>query len=127
MPYTLHWDGQGLVKKLTGFVSADEHVESTDASTSHPKFEEAKYIINDFSDISGHDVDRVAMEFIASIRLGASIKKSNLRVIYVSPNESIRSFVDELTIHPFDGSWETRSFKTMDEAQDWLKRQPEPV
>lgn len=126
MPYTLNWDGQGLVKRMTGFVSADEHVDSTNASTSHPRFPDAEYIINDFRETTGHDFDHVTTEFVASIRLGASIRKSNIRVLYVSPDESIHAFVDELTTHPFDGAWETRSFKTMEEAMAWLGQAPEP-
>ena len=126
MPYTLHWDGQGLVKTLTGYVSADEHVDSTNASTAHPRFSEAKYIINDFSEVTGFDLDQVTTEFVASIRLGASIRKGNIRVVYVSPDELIRAFVDELTIHPFDGAWETCFFRTMKEARAWLGAQPEP-
>lgn len=124
MPFTLYWDGQGIVKRLSGFVTAREFMESAGASTSHPRFDEAQYVINDFSGATGLDIDEAATEYVAVLRLGASASKRHLRVIYVSGDPVVHSFVARLGSPPFDCSWETRVFATLPEAEEWLSRQP---
>lgn len=124
MPFTLYWDGQGIVKRLSGLVTAREFMESAAASTSHPRFDEAQYVINDFTDASRLAIDDAATEYVAVLRLGASANKRRLRVIYVSTDPVVQSFVARLGSPPFDCSWETRVFATLPEAEAWLSRQP---
>ncbi|WP_374277923.1 hypothetical protein [Azonexus sp.] len=124
MSFALCWDGSGLLKRFGGYVSAEEFMDSADASFSHPDIDRARYIINDFSNVTGHGLCDAVAEYVGVMRMGASLSTPNLRVLYISTDESIRDFVAALTAHPFHTAWETRVFPTMSLAEAWLKLQP---
>ena len=43
------WENKGVLKRLSGHVSADEFVHSVEAIQADPRFDDIRYVINDFS------------------------------------------------------------------------------
>lgn len=127
MPYTVKWDGAGLIKKLSGFISPLEFAKSAEASTSHPDFDRAKYVINDFTEVSGADL-MAAVEDVAIARIGASNGKSLLKVAYVGNGDILSRFLAELLSPQYDCGWETRMFASREDAMHWacLAELPKP-
>lgn len=119
MAYSVAWDGTGLVKELSGHVDSEEFARSSVSTTSHPEFDRAKYVLNDFTNVTKADlVDCV--EYVALMRIGASRNKSRLKVAYVLHNEDIIQFVSELLSEKYDCGWETKVFETREEAMRWV-------
>ena len=120
MPYRLYWDGRGLIKELSGFVSGGEFMASAEASTAHPEFLRARYVLNDFSQVSGHAIDQITTEYVAALRLGAASESPQLRVVYISTDPAIWRLVERLNTPPYHCPWPTRAFPTREEASWWL-------
>jgi hypothetical protein len=118
MPFTVEWDGAGLIKQLTGFVGASEFSRSAEATTSHREFDRAKYVINDFTGVTGTDLIG-ALENVAVMRIGGSCTNAKLRVAYVHQDEEIKRFVAELLSGALSCGWETGVFATREEAIRW--------
>ena len=121
MSYTMEWAGAGLIKKFSGYVSATELSTSAAATTSDPEFDAAKYVIIDFSEVTRIDLAD-ALENVAVMRIGASLSKPCLKVAYVSQNDDIRRFADELLSDGLSCGWETEVFVSLEDAVRWASR-----
>ncbi|AMK77558.1 hypothetical protein EDE11_10757 [Methylomonas methanica] len=122
MPYTVEWDGAGLIKNLTGFVSASEFAKSAAATTSHFEFDRAKYVINDFTEVTGADL-MSALEDVAVMRLGASRNtRPRLKVAYVGNDDTIKDFVTSLLSSDLNCGWDTKVFATREAAMLWVAK-----
>jgi hypothetical protein len=119
MAYTVRWDGVGLIKEFSDYVDSEEFASSAAAATSHPEFDRAKYVINDFSRVSKTHLLE-SLEYVAVIRLGASRLKSKLKVAYVSNCPVILGFVKELLSDKYDCGWETAVFADLPAALGWV-------
>lgn len=125
MPFSILWDGHGLIKRLDGFITTRELRASTDAVVAHPEFDRAEFLINDFTHVAGYlCLDESTTEHIAVMRLGAYEINPNLRVLYVGTDPLIQILVDKLSSPPYAVSWETRVFPTVGDAMGWLDDNP---
>jgi hypothetical protein len=52
------WNPRILWFKLRGFISKQVYVDGVRRATTDPRFERLHYIVNDFLEIDGHDMDR---------------------------------------------------------------------
>ena len=51
MPYEILWEARGVVKRHHGFLAADELLAASREIQSDPRFDDLRYIINDFLDV----------------------------------------------------------------------------
>jgi hypothetical protein len=95
MPYIIQWEPNGVYKKFTGFVSAEEFFSSTQKFQGDPRFEEARYSINDFTAIDGHSMSHKDIKVIAGFSAGATLINSSVKVAIVTTSQTIIEFVNE--------------------------------
>ena len=120
MPYDITWQPRGAIKRFWGYLSAEEFFESGLRITADPRFGELAYMINDFLGVMDHALDRKAIEAIAGVRLGASLKNRALRVAIVSTDPRLVELVKYINSPHFVGAFETRSFASLEAAKRWL-------
>ncbi|MBL8429984.1 MAG: hypothetical protein JNJ95_08870 [Dechloromonas sp.] len=89
MPYTISWEAKGVYKQFSGVVTADEYHRSQIQFTSHEKFDNAHYVINDFSDIDRFVMTPAEAEYMATYSLGPHFSNPTLRVCFVTTDPSI--------------------------------------
>jgi len=123
MPHDNTWEPHGVVKRFHGFVTAREFVDSAAEIAADPRFDDLHYVINDFLQIDGHDIDAAALEEIAVIRFGAMASNPNIRVLLLTADEKSIALARATLAPPLDGSYETRAFPSLEAARDWLSRQ----
>ncbi len=124
MPHENLWEPHGLVKRFHGFVSGAEFVDSVREVAADPRFDDVRYIISDFRDVSGHSIDAAALEEIAVTRIGSMHTNPNVRVLLVAHDERALALVRATRAPPLDDTYETLAFPSMEAARAWLTGHP---
>lgn len=119
MPYTNQWETEGLYRKFTGEVSGDEILESNFELHEDPKFRTIKYIINDFSALTGHSIKPAHTQAYATTDDIISITKGRLKIALVVTREPFISLANNYT-ELMDGKlFECKVFDTIESARKW--------
>ena len=113
-----------VIKTFSGHVGGAEFVTSAQEVAAYPDFDSLQFIICDFSACDGHSIDQAALEEIAAIRLGSMWTNPNIRVVVVSSDERFTWLATAAKQPPLTGTQLTVAFATMDEAMEWVRRQP---
>ena len=124
MAYEILWEPEGIHKKYTGLVSGREMIESAQKIQSDRRFDEMRYVINDFSEISGHDLSVEAFLDLAASNYGAHASNPNCRIVFVTIDQGLTKMVEDTLMSPGLSSYQVVVKPTVSEARDWLERQP---
>ena len=125
MPYELIWEEAGVYKRFWGDVSGLEIAKSVEQVSAHPRFDEIRYILNDFLDADVVDsLDAETSDRMMAQRIGATFTNPRFRVLIVSRNPRLVAIAD-LTKPPTPpDSNKAKGFATVIEAREWFARQP---
>lgn len=66
MAHTYNWKSDGLIRKFTGEISAVEILKSNFDLHQSDEFKSIKYIINDFTAVTGYAIDKPVTKIYAS-------------------------------------------------------------
>ncbi|KXB31638.1 hypothetical protein AT959_04545 [Dechloromonas denitrificans] len=124
MAYEVDWEPEGLLKRFSGFVSGREFIQAVEQTQADPRFDEAHYVINDFSEASGHSLSEETLTQISAINYGAHASNPNCRIVYVTTDESLKERVRQVLIASNMSSYQTEVCPSLAEARDWLDSQP---
>jgi hypothetical protein len=116
MPYTIEWEGRGFYKRFTGRVAFQEYARSQEEVTSDPRFDDAKYIINDFLAIDGYTISHDDAEYSAAYTRGPSYTNPRVRVAYVTNDAKISLLVRMAKAVSF---MKIETFPTLAAARAW--------
>jgi len=84
MPHTNTWEKKGLLRKFTGNIQPEEILSSNFDIHVHPEFESIKYIINDFTEVTGMSVNKSHTKIYASSDDMASNTKGKLKIAIIA-------------------------------------------
>jgi hypothetical protein len=122
--YKNTWEFHGVVTRFSGVVTANVYLASSAEIASDMRLDELQFVIKDFSDAAGIDIDPSMFEELAIIRFGVQATNPGARIVLVGTIQGITALADSLQAPPLKGSHETRAFATMAEAREWIGRQP---
>lgn len=120
MPYTLAWEPTGVVKTFTGFVSGAEFVQSAEDVVLDDRFSDARFIVNDFLAIEGHEIAAEKIQWVTAIRVGSHSFNAGFRVAILTKDDDIVRIAKMTAPNDLPGIYETRAFATMQLARAWL-------
>lgn len=116
------WVSEKLLHtRYTGHVTGADMLEAANEIAAHPKMENIRYVIGDWSkvevaDISPDDVRELAALIIALAKSFPGVKNASVVANYES-GEARASLYDVLT----DGTtWETATFGSVEDAMKWF-------
>ena len=89
MPYLNTWKKDGLHRTFTGMLTAEEVLTSNLSIHSDTRFEELKYVYNDFSKINDYALNTFDISNITSIDNIAATYNENLKIIIVATNKGV--------------------------------------
>ena len=119
MPYRIDWEPVGVYKKVWGFVTAEEYLESMREIHGDPRFDGISYSINDFLGVVGFDVGQDTIVDMAAASLGARYTNSKIRVALVTCDQRINA-LGRLFASKDLNSFPTRVFATVEKAREWV-------
>ena len=117
------WENKGVLKRLSGHVSADEFVHSVEAIQADPRFDDIRYVINDFSQVSSHELDEDLLQELAAIQYGAQASNPQVRAVYVGLKSDpvLAQLLQSVLIGSQRSVYRVALFETLPQARDWLQ------
>ena len=118
--YEITWEARGVVKRHYGHLTARDLLGAARTVGSSQHFDQLRYIINDFSAVTSHEIDRSAIEEFASARIGAAFNNPWVLSPFVAPGEPGRWLAEHLLNPQLANRHPTRIFDSMAAARAWL-------
>lgn len=119
MSYQIVWEPRGVVKRFVGYLTDHDMLQSVLDTESDSRFDDLRYVINDFSDITGSCVDTTIVEDISIADKGASRSNPSIHIAVITRAPEVRHLAECYANSPLN-AYETRIFATEAEARSWL-------
>lgn len=122
MPHTFSWEPHVATVRFEGFVSGEEFLAGARALGADPRFDDPRYVVNDFTAITGHAIDAPElMEDLGAISIGSRATNPQLRVLIVTTDERIRRLAAGMSSPPYDDSHAKHVFEAPADLHGWLR------
>ncbi|NWF37075.1 hypothetical protein [Mariprofundus sp. KV] len=120
MPYTNNWRPNGLHRIFTGKVSGDEILTSNLEIHTDVRFKHIAYIINDFSEITGHSIESSHTEAYASTDVMISRTKHQLKIALLVPQPNQLELAHSYCELMREELFECAVFQSAEDAHCWV-------
>lgn len=122
MPYEMQWGVDRVTVTFTGVVTTDEFVEGARAIGADPRFDELRFIVNDFSDATLCKLDRAkALEGLLESAVGGAVSNPAIRVAVVSPHREIFALAHEFRAVLNGKGPLVAVFEQAPQAREWMQ------
>ena len=114
------WEEKGVYRKCCDCINRMELIQATEEVHSHSLFDDFRYIINDFLDVTEHDVTSADVVALAEVDRVIALTNPNIKVAIVATMETIKilaSLYEDLTSR---SPYTTKIFTNIDEARAWV-------
>ena len=107
------------MKRFFGYVSRKEMLQTVIDTESDPRFDDLRFVINDFLDVRNISVSSDDVEYISAVDRAAAATNPNIRIAVVANRPEIIALADQYANSPMN-AYPTRIFATLAEARAWL-------
>lgn len=125
MAFELVWEPDGVVKRFSGTVSADEFLRSVKQVQGDSRFDDVRYIISDFSDGLADKISEDILTELSAMHYGAYASNPNCRIAFVTTDQAFAERIRRILLSPDMISYQVEVSATLAEARDWLDSQPQ--
>jgi hypothetical protein len=121
--YEVVWKPRGVIKRFFGLLTDHDMLQSVLDTESDRRFDDLRYVINDFTGITGSSVTMPTIEDISVADSGAARSNPGIRIAVVTSDPGIEALTNHYANSPLN-TYETRIFPSLEAAQDWLGLSP---
>lgn len=121
MPHTISWSEHGLYRTFTDNIHPEEILKSNIELQEHPNFYDAKYIINDFTQVTAIIIDTAHTQIYASTDDIFSDVKGAFKIAIVADKEEHIMLENNYRDMMKNLVYQCEIFNTVKEAEDWVK------
>lgn len=121
MSHTNTWNENGLFRKFTGEISPEEILKSNFDMHVDPRFENIKYVINDFTDVTDLVINTNHTKIYASTDDIISDTKGNLKIAIVAVQDTHIALANNYREEMKNKFFKCEIFQTLKEAQKWAE------
>jgi hypothetical protein len=119
MSYEVFWEPHGVVKRFFGHVTSDELFQAGVDLQGDARFDQLRYVINDFLDIMGFSFSSREVDELSAIDNVASRTNQKLKLVVIATDPGIIELANQyanspMNIYPF------RIFPTVAAGRRWL-------
>ena len=125
MAYEIIWEPEGVIRQFSGSVSAREFMQSVEQVQGDSRYDEMRYIINDFSAATAAALSEEVLTELAVLYYGAYASNPNCRVVFVTTDTALAARVRKVLQQGPLVSYSAEVFPSVDQARDWLASQPQ--
>lgn len=119
MSYINNWEKNGLYRVFENTTSGEEVLSSNFAIQGDPRFDEIRYVINHFTNITDFVVTDSDISKIAIFDNVASISNPHLKIAIVTTYEPLLVFINKYCEQMHDSTFECKIFGNVDDACKW--------
>lgn len=120
--YEHTWEKRGIVRRFFGKVTGQDLAASAIEGQADRRFDQLRYVINDFRDCESFVVDPATMEEVAARDSGAAKTNGNIVIAVVSDDPKVLEVSDIYVKDPLS-PYPVKNFGTMEDARAWLLEQ----
>ena len=121
MPYTTTWTRNGVIWKYTGVLTGQEALQSNLDIYGDARFDELRYQIADFTDVSENQISEAYTKKIAYLDRAASQTNPNIKVAVIMENSDFIDTADIYTEFSKNSPWQVKVCHSREEADAWLE------
>lgn len=125
MAYEIVWEPEGVVSQFVENVSAREFIRSVEKVQGDSRFDDMRYVINDFSAVTALELTEDTLTELAVLHYGAHVSNPNCRVVFVTRDIALALLLKKILMNGPVVSYQTEIFSTLAEARNWLDSQPQ--
>ncbi|HEX8986882.1 MAG TPA: hypothetical protein VF816_02895 [Rhodocyclaceae bacterium] len=126
MPFEVHWEPpRGAYKKFTGHLDDEQLVRSVTALHGDPRFDDLRYVINDFLEVLSYSITDDTIMYIAALDGAAARSNPGIRVALVISEAHEKALAARYAASPLNG-YPTRIFNDVQEARAWAVQPSSP-
>ena len=118
MPFELHWEPNGVVRRYFGTVTDADVLNCNQAFMNDPRFDSLHYCIVDATDVTDTQVSDSTAVWVSAAHKGASLSNPNLLVAIVTPTPHLQRIVDLYT-QTCEG-FPVTTFNLLEHAKGWV-------
>lgn len=123
MPHTTKKEPHGYYRKFQGEITPSEILSSNFELHHDPDFMGVKYVINDFTDITGVDMDERHTKIYASTDdFMADVKDSLKIAVVISADPLHRALAENYQQELKSKNFESQVFEQLDAARQWAEQ-----
>jgi hypothetical protein len=116
--YQIHWEEQGAYKEFSGHLTGAELLRSVSLIHGDRRFDDLRYVINDFLAVDTVEVTEDDVCYIAAIDGAAARSNPNIRIALVVTEAQGTALPMCYAASPWT-LFPTRIFHSLDEARSW--------
>lgn len=121
MPYHNVWETHGLYRVFSGELQGDEIFSSNVAVQADPRFPGIRYIINDFTGISGHQIDDTHIWIYAKTDHMVAGSKQQLKIALLVQGAEQMALAQDYKSLMSDCSFDCDVFTELADARAWAE------
>ena len=118
MPFELHWEPNGVVRRYSGTLTDADVLDSNQAFMNDPRFDSLHYCIVDATQVTDAKVSDDTAVLVSAAHKGASLSNPNLLMAIVTANQHLLHFI-ELYTTTCEG-FHVSTFTRLDQAKNWV-------
>jgi hypothetical protein len=119
MCYELIWEPRGVVKRYFGEATDEDLLKSVVEVGADARFDDLRYVINDFSACDAITATSDGIENIAIMDRGASASNPRIRIAVVAIQKEAIALAEAYASFPLN-VYPTRIFATLPAARNWI-------
>ncbi|HEX6734158.1 MAG TPA: hypothetical protein VF096_05050 [Azonexus sp.] len=125
MAYEIVWEPEGILVQFSGHLAGRELVHAARETQGDSRFDEAHYVINDFTSLIGHGLGEDALVELSALHYGAYASHPNCRIVFVTTDAELATLVKRVLTAPEMASYQIAIMESVTSARDWLDSQPD--
>jgi hypothetical protein len=123
MAYEIVWESRGAYKRFYGHVNDEEMMQSLTKIESDPRFDDLRYVINDFLGIEGFSVSEDSVHMMSALDNAAATSNPNIRIAIVATDLRLHALAKLYIFSPLN-VYPTDIFLNIDDAKAWISSAP---
>lgn len=120
MPYKNIWERDGVYRRYSNSITGKEVLQAVQDVHGHELFDSIRYVINDFLEVTKHDVSLHDIKSLAAIDKAAALTNPNIKIAIVTTMPTIQTlsslYGELINKSPFT----CKIFSCLDEARKWV-------
>jgi len=119
LSFNIIWKVNILYRIFTGHVSGQEILASNLAIQGDSRFDDLRYVINDFTDITDFNITQQDISKIVAIDNAAAKSNPNIKIAIVTTLDPLQEWIKYYCQNVEDSLYECKIFGNVREAKNW--------
>ena len=120
MGYEVIWERKGVVKRFFGHITSADMIKPVIATEADPRFDDLRYVINDFMDVSSVSVSPSTVDEISAVDSAAAMSNPNIRISVAATHPAVVALARQYADSPLN-AYPTCIFPDLEQARAWAE------